>query len=388
MSGKSVRRMYPPIVEKYPDHVDEVVHKGDLALSAKSSAMIEFRCRKCGRISASTVHARTNAWDRGRNGCAFPTCTGRASIADKYPGHLAEVVNECDLLLSYRSGVKIEFRCTVCGAVESAAVKGRTNAWDAGRTGCGHCRRRGSIAEEYPGHIGEVVNAGDTEISAGSMVQIPFWCPVCLVITTMPVFSKIVAWGHGRGGCGNCRNFVLHGSIAEEYPGHVSEVVSVKDLTRSAKSGARIKFACPACHRVTASTVKDRTNAWDDGNTGCSCVSTGYDRTVAGWLYLIRNDEQRLLQIGVTNNPKKRLRKHSNGGFCTVLDTRKYKFGSDAMADETLLKRSIRNYVGHPLKARISGAVFDGHTESWPVCELSAETLAELFDALGLVTTR
>jgi hypothetical protein len=92
----------------------------------------------------------------------------------------------------------------------------------------------------------------------------------------------------------------------------------------------------------------------------------------------VRNDVAGLLQIGITNNYKRRIREHRRTGFHDELDAQYNENGFYIQELEKDLKRLLARCLGHPLNARIDDMIFAGYTESWISSEFGVASLSEL----------
>ncbi len=83
-----------------------------------------------------------------------------------------------------------------------------------------------------------------------------------------------------------------------------------------------------------------------------------------------------MYQIGITNNPKRRLNDHAKNGF-SVIDVRGPMDGHLAAAWETSLLKFLRNIGADIGNQQIAGK-FDGFSESWTFSSYQVGTLMEL----------
>jgi hypothetical protein len=163
------------------------------------------------------------------------------------------------------------------------------------------------------------------------------------------------------------------------YPEWAHLLLDADPHTVAVRSGRTLLFDCDNGHAPQKSPVYRRTLAWDRDNSGCpSCATFGFDPAKRGWLYLLRNDVWALLQVGITNDWKRRLSEHRKTGFVELLDIQDYDAGVDALSWEASIKNFLAECLGHPLSARIDDSKFDGFTESWLMSELNVTTLVEL----------
>jgi hypothetical protein len=126
---------------------------------------------------------------------------------------------------------------------------------------------------------------------------------------------------------------------------------------------------------------KDTSHTWQatianrSNGGGCpGCAVSGYDVTAPGWLYLITDVDRDLLQIGISNYPKQRLRHHERSGW-TVLDIIGPFEGDLCYAWEKSIISFIRELGA---KEPTNMGRFEGFTESWSIAEYKINTISEL----------
>ena len=112
---------------------------------------------------------------------------------------------------------------------------------------------------------------------------------------------------------------------------------------------------------------------------GCfTCNPGGFNSSKDGFLYLIQHFDWGLLQVGISNLPKQRVRQHENMGW-KLLDL----FGP---ADGLLIREWENSIIGYLRKNGINSpspdiaGTFVGITESWVENTLRIYTLRELMD--------
>jgi hypothetical protein len=97
-----------------------------------------------------------------------------------------------------------------------------------------------------------------------------------------------------------------------------------------------------------------------------------------GWLYFLEHDAWGMFQIGITNDPNRRIGKHRASGWATI-ELRGPMDGSLARALEKSILLSIKRRganMGHQTDTR----QFDGWTESWKKDSLQVHSLKQLID--------
>ena len=117
--------------------------------------------------------------------------------------------------------------------------------------------------------------------------------------------------------------------------------------------------------------------------SGCPvCAVSGFNPGDSGWLYLMRHPEWLLLQVGITNHPDRRLKKHASNGW-EVLDIR-------GPMDGFLIQHweaSILGWLSSRNIARASSGTsqipdFDAPNsgEAWQESDLNVTSLREIMD--------
>lgn len=100
--------------------------------------------------------------------------------------------------------------------------------------------------------------------------------------------------------------------------------------------------------------------------TGCpSCAKYGFKQAEQAWLYLMQRPGEQ--QLGITNDPETRLRKHGQQGWQEIQLLGPFP-GAKALAAEKALKRWLRTEIG--LIARTH--------ENWLTSRLEVQSLQEL----------
>ena len=174
-------------------------------------------------------------------------------------------------------------------------------------------------------------------------------CPICAGQKVWPGFNDLLS---------------IHPSIASEADGWDPSLVLAGGISKR-------NWICSEGHSYSAG-ILNRIRG-----TGCpSCAAYGFDPNKPAILYYMRNLEKNLLQIGITNNPEKRVRLHQQRGWEFI--------ESWGPADGLLVKgweQSILNYLrshGADIGNRNTENKFDGYTESWRIDSFKQVTLKQL----------
>lgn len=169
-------------------------------------------------------------------------------------------------------------------------------------------------------------------------------------------------------------NKVLKGfnDLATTNPHLANEADGWDPSTVSKGSKSKKLWKCINNHTWKA-TVSDRQKY------GCpSCAKSGFDPNESGFLYFLIQSSWEIYQIGITNNPDKRLRQHQKNGFETI-ELRGPIDGHTAQELETALLRYLKSQNADLSPEHIAGK-FDGYSESWTIDSYKVNNLKELID--------
>lgn len=190
-----------------------------------------------------------------------------------------------------------------------------------------------------------------------------------------PVNTRFRESGHGCPFCSNHRLLVGYNDFATTHPHLLGEVDGWDPTAIIAGSRIKKSWKCLEGHTWQTS-IGSRTGSKE---SGCpTCAKYGFDPNKNGWLYFLIQKQWGLLQIGITNVPEQRLKKHSNSGW-ELLDLKGPMDGFLAREWEGFILKYITN-LGHKVGSKDIAGSFDGYTESWKISDFSPKTLAEIMD--------
>lgn len=147
------------------------------------------------------------------------------------------------------------------------------------------------------------------------------------------------------------------------------------DSTQVSKGSGEIRrWRCAEGHFWNA-VISSRAIA---GNGCPSCAETGFDPNGDGWLYFLTHPLWEMLQIGITNFPDDRLKKHKKIDW-EVLELRGPMDGYLAQQWETAILRMLKAKGADLSNAEVAGK-FDGYSEAWSKSTFRASSLKELME--------
>ena len=137
-------------------------------------------------------------------------------------------------------------------------------------------------------------------------------------------------------------------------------------------SAKKVKWRCSQNHEWSA-TIASRARL----NRACpTCAASGYDPNIDAWLYLLEHQKWNLLQVGITNFPEQRLKKHHSIGW-EILDVRGPMDGLLIREWESSILLMLLN-KGAKLSPNEIAGKFDGYTESWIAGSFPVSSIKEL----------
>jgi hypothetical protein len=140
-----------------------------------------------------------------------------------------------------------------------------------------------------------------------------------------------------------------------------------------AGTNKKLNWKCNNGHKWIA-TGNDRKNG-----KGCpSCSRTGFDPNKESYAYFLLHPVWEIYQIGITNFPDDRLKRHKKNGF-ELLEIRGPMDGHTARELETGVLRFLKSQKADLSPEHVAGK-FDGYSESWTIDSYKVNNLKELID--------
>jgi hypothetical protein len=176
-------------------------------------------------------------------------------------------------------------------------------------------------------------------------------------------------------GCPTCSNQkVLSGfnDLATVDPKLAREAYGWDPKTVTRGSNKKRKWKCSEGH-IWSANIANRSGRGD----GCpTCNAHGFDPNENAWLYLLEHDSWEMLQIGITNDPDARTRKHKKLGW-KIIELRGPSDGHSTQQWETAILRMLKAKGADLSNEKIAGK-FDGYSEAWSKSKFEANSIKEL----------
>jgi len=304
----------------------------------------------------------------------------RPPLSQTHPELAAEAMFD-PTAVTFGSGQKMRWKCTDHGHEWEATPNSRTGV---NQTGCPVCSNNEVLAgfndlqTTHP-HLAREADFDPTTIKAGSNKKVSWKCVAHGHEWEAVIYSRT---GGDKVGCPVCANRqVLAGfnDLQTKYPEVAAEAM-FDPTTTLAGSHKKMPWKCAAHGHEWQATVVGRTGR---NKTGCPvCAETGFNPGDPAWLYLMRHPEWLLQQIGITNHPDRRLKKHANNGW-EILDVRGPMDGYLTQDWEASILRWLSS---HNIPRAASGTEESPHFdtpnsgEAWQQSDLNVTSMREIMD--------
>ncbi len=369
-TGKQISIPHNSLPVEYPEIAAQAYGWNPETVMAKSGKRKEWKCES-GHIWSSAVSTRTS-------GAGCPYCSNQKVLEgfnDLQTTHpkLAKEADGWDPKTKIAgSNKKLSWICS------------KNHRWDAvlasralGGNGCPYCSGLkvlpgfNDLQTLFPEIAKESHGWDPSLVSSGNTGKFDWLCPLDHIYT-----ARI---DHRTSGVSNChycsghrtlKGFndlqTLNPSLAKEAFGWDPSLVTVG-------SSLKKKWKCEAGHIWTAA-VGDRHGG---RQTGCpSCSQTGFDPNTDGYLYFLTHSDWEMYQIGITNTPDDRLKRHKKLGW-KAIELRGPMDGHLTQQWETAILRMLKANGADLSNSKIAGK-FDGYSEAWSKSTFEAKSIKEL----------
>jgi len=372
-SNQKVLPGYNDLATTHPQLASEALFD-PTTVTAGSSKNLEWRCVKGHEWEASGSN-RVRAVGGGCPVCGNKTLLkGYNDLATTHPQLASEALFDATEVVA-GNNKKFRWRCGK-GHEWAAAINSRSSGKD-----CPYCAGSlllgfNDLATVRPDLASEAL-FDPTTVTLNSAKKVRWQCQL-----GHEWDSNVANRTRLNSGCPYCAGqSVLAGfnDLATVRPDLAAEALF--DATTVVQfSKKKLPWRCPEGHEWIT-TVAGRSSG-----RGCpSCAKTGYDSNEQGWIYLLIHPEWKTTQIGITNQPKVRLREHASHGW-EFLDLRGPMDGDLARQWETDILRFVKS-LGINLRPMGEGGKFSGYTEAWWTEDFQVKKLKVLMDKIDALET-
>jgi hypothetical protein len=338
-----------------------------------SHEKLPWKCSK-GHIYEASVSNRTS---RG-SGC--PVCSGRKvedgfnDLATKFPLIATEAFGWDPSQISAGSHKKMTWKCPQ-GHLYEGSIAHRTSK---DSRGCPICVGKqiqvgfNDLASRFPEIAKEADGWDPVTVTAGIDTKMNWTCPVGHKYS-----ASVGSRTNQRTGCSVCANMQLlkgFNDLRTKFPSIAIEAFDWDPSDVLAGSKKKMKWKCPSGH-IYIAPVSRRTKS--KSPSGCpKCGKYGFDPTQEGYLYLVTSANIQMQQIGITNDPARRLKEHDKTGW-KLLEIRGPMDGYLTRQWETAILRMLKAKGADLSNSKIAGK-FDGYSEAWSRSTFEVKSIKEL----------
>ena len=371
-SGAKVQKGFNDLATTHPDLSKEANGWDPTTISRGSPSKREWKCSK-GHLWEASVGARTGL----NSGC--PYCSGlriivgETDLASTHP-HLAEEANGWDPQTVSRGSIKsLSWICKL-GHIFQSAPNSRTSDNQNCPVCSGHKVLAGfnDLLTVEPEIASQAFGWDPSTVTKGHAGRKQWLCELGHIYSS-PVSQRT----NNRTGCPICAGrtvLVGFNDIATLFPEIARDADGWDASSLVAGSNKKLRWKCEEGHRWMA-IVNDRTY----GSRGCpTCAKAGFDPNKDGWLYFLSHPHWELFQIGITNNPNKRVGTHLKSGW-EVIEIRGPMDGHLTQQWETAILRMLRKSGADLSNSNVAGK-FDGYSEAWSKSTFAALSIKQLME--------
>jgi len=172
--------------------------------------------------------------------------------------------------------------------------------------------------------------------------------------------------------CGNRQLLKGYNDLQTKFPEIAREAYKWDPSTVMSGSNLQKWWICEFGHKWKVR-VADRTSQL----TGCpTCAPGGFSPNDDGFLYFLQHPAWNMLQIGITNNPNKRLEQHRKLGWQPI-ELRGPMDGHLTQQWETAILRMLKAKGADLSNDKIAGK-FDGYSEAWSKSTFEVKSIKDL----------
>ena len=190
-------------------------------------------------------------------------------------------------------------------------------------------------------------------------------------------FASVGSRTNLRTGCPFCANKELlrgFNDLETKFPLIAEEAYGWNPAEVLSGTKEKMNWKCPSGHIYRAGISRRTTTK---SPTGCpKCGKYGFDSTSDGFLYLLNNEFLQMMQIGITNDPDRRIKEHRKMGW-EVIELRGPMEGHLAQQWEIAILRMLKSKGADLSNSKIAGK-FDGYSEAWSKSTFKTKSIKEL----------
>lgn len=353
------RNKFQSLSESFPEIAEEANGWDPSSISSGSGLELSWKCL-LGHEWNQIVRNRTL---RASAGC--PTCN---SILFKNPELAKEAFGWDPSKVSIKNSKKLPWKCNY-GHIWEAVVYNRASG-----VGCpvcsGHKILKGfnDLQTTHPEIAAEADGWDPTTTTYGSNKKRSWKCSLG---HKWIAATSVRSAGNNCPVCGFATVLKGFNDLKTTNPEIASQAFGWDPSNFRANSHKIKKWVCTEGH-IWETAIGNRQKG-----TGCPvCANYGFNFSIDGYLYLLEHPIWIMQQIGITNNPKRRLKEHRKNGWVEIEIWGPVK-GITAKDWESRILNFLEKQNVDLSSEKVAGK-FDGYSEAWNKSKFEASSIKQL----------
>ena len=372
-AGKSVVFGFNDLLSAYPEIASQAFGWDPSLISKGSGRKFKWKCAS-GHIFEVSVSDRTGKHKIGCSICSMHELAVGVNDLFTLDPELAKEAEGWDPRQVLAGGkVKRKWKCSE-GHIFENSVYARISEI---KRNCPYCSNQkvlegfNDLATTHPEIAKQLVRDDPTKIISGSRKVYEWNCPKGHNYESAVGFRTSSA----KTGCNICAGKVIligFNDLKSQYP-QIAQEADGWDPTKTFAGGhKKNNWVCSEGHKWIT-TINSRVHQ----GSGCpTCSTTGFNPNAEGFFYFIENSRWEMFQVGITNSPDDRLKRHKKLGW-DLLEIRGPMDGHLTQQWETAILRMLKAKGADLSNSKIAGK-FDGYSEAWSKSSFEVKSIKEL----------
>jgi hypothetical protein len=367
--GSKVLHGVNDLETKFPDLAKQAYGWDPSLVTPGSGRILEWKC-KLGHIFKSSVWHRTEM----QAGC--PYCSNRKvmpgfnDLATTNPDIASEAYGWDPSTTTSGSGKKYDWKCKL-GHIYSTTAVLRLRYWPGGCPVCANkivLKGFNDLATTHPDIAREAYGWDPTTVTRGNTKKLKWVCSKGHIF--LNYCNARTNLGRSCPMCANQEVLAGYNDLMTTHPDIASRAYGWDPSKVFAGTLKKYQWKCEKGHIW-------RTDVNSQKISGCpTCANRGFDPNDKGYLYFIEHSDWQMFQIGISNNPERRLNEHQKLGW-KVIENRGPMDGHLTQQWETGILRMLKASGADLSNEKIAGK-FDGYSEAWSKSTFPVKSIKEL----------
>ena len=367
--GSTVIAGINDLASQFPLIANEAYGWDPTTVAKYSGFKLNWKCPE-GHIYLAAVESRTY------RGTECPFCAGKKvfigfnDLESANPELSKEAYGWDPKMFTPGSHAKKPWRCNY-GHIFVTSIKLRTRLWPGGCPVCANkvvLKGFNDLATTHPELASEAYGWDPTTVTRGNTKKLKWVCSKQHIFLNN--CNSRTNLGRNCPICANQEVLAGYNDLMTTHPGIASRAYGWDPSKVFAGSLKKYQWKCENGHVWRADVNSQKIS-------GCpTCANKGFDPNDKGYLYFIEHSDWKMFQIGISNNPERRLHEHQKLGW-KVIEIRGPMDGHLTQQWETAVLRMLKAKGADLSNGEIAGK-FDGYSEAWSKSKFQAKSIKEL----------